>query len=310
MTARKPLDTRVSAIMVLLCAIWGFQQVAMKMAAPFMAPVLQIALRSALAAIVIAGLVVVRGEVPAMRSGSWKPGLLVGTLFAGEFLFVGEGLRFTSASHMSIFLYTAPIFAALGLHLRMPEERLTPLQWLGIAIAFAGIVISFVGRGAQIGGGTAWIGDMLGVAAGASYGATTVSVRLSHLSNAPATVTLLYQLVGAAVVLMAAAMLLGQTRVIPTSTLLLCMGFQVLVVCIFSFLFWFALLRRYLASRLGVLSFMTPLFGVLFGVVVLGERLDLPFLLGAALVMAGILLVGGRDLFLREDRARRGSRQG
>ncbi|MCY1551791.1 hypothetical protein D9M68_881460 [compost metagenome] len=45
-----------------------------------------------------------------------------------------------------------------------------------------------------------------------------------------------------------------------------------------------------------MLSFMTPLFGVTFGVLVLGERIDLSFALGAAAVLGGIVLVSGTEL--------------
>jgi len=65
---------------------------------------------------------------------------------------------------------------------------------------------------------------------------------------------------------------------------------------------WFALLRSYLASRLGVLSLLTPLFGIGFGVLVLHDRLTWPFLLGALVILAGILLVNARDLMVRSRR--------
>ena len=268
----------------------------MKMAAPDMAPVLQVAIRSGVAAVFVAILVIARGETSALRPDTLRPGLLVGLLFALEFLFVGEGLRFTSAAHMAIFLYTAPIFAALGLHLRLPAERLNAFQWAGILVAFLGIVISFAGRAAGTGGDLMWVGDLLGIAAGASWGATTLAIRLSRLSEAPSTVTLLYQLVGAFVLLLLAAILLGQMAVTPGITLAASLGFQIIFVSIFSFLAWFALLRIYLASRLGVLSFMTPVFGVTFGVLLLGEKLDAAFVTGALFVLAGILMVSARDL--------------
>ena len=66
-----------------------------------------------------------------------------------------------------------------------------------------------------------------------------------------------------------------------------------------SLLTWFWLLRRYLASRLGVFSFLTPLFGVLLGVLLLGESLEPHFVAGSALVLAGIGLVGGHAVVSR-----------
>eukprot|EP01036_Dinobryon_divergens_P043941 gene43941-58578_t len=81
-------------------------------------------------------------------------------------------------------------------------------------------------------------------------------------------------------------------RVTPLSVASL--AFQSLVVSFASFLAWFWLLRHYLASRLGVFSFMTPLFGILLGSMLLGEPLEARFLQGAVLVVAGIVVVSGQ----------------
>ncbi len=305
--ARRPVDGRAAAMMIGLCAIWGLQQTALKAAAPDMAPVLQIALRSGVAALFIAALVLARRESHALRGGTWKPGIAIGALFALEYFFMGEGLRFTSASHMGIFLYTAPIFTALGLHFGLPEERLSPLQWLGIVAAFGGVAVSFLGGAGEASHrSSAWIGDLMGIGAGAAWGATTLTLRFSRLSQAPSTVTTLYQLLGAFVLLSLLALTAGQTAVTVTPMLALSMAFQIVFVSLISLLVWFGMLRIYLASRLGVLSFMTPLFGVGFGVVLLGERLEPAFIGGAVMVMAGILLVSGHEMF----RARQAKRTG
>lgn len=296
---RKAIDSKATLLMTLLCATWGMQQVAMKAASPDMAPVFQVAIRSGIAACLVFLLLLYRRETGAITRETWKPGLLVGTLFALEFLFVGEGLRFTSASHMSIFLYTAPIFTALGLHFKLPEERLKAVQWCGIVLAFLGVVTSFAGRAPEGGAAlhpNAWLGDLLGIGAGMALGATTLSIRFSRLASTPATGTLLYQLLGAFGWLLGAAVLLNRTTFTVSSTLLTSLGFQTVIVSFGSFLMWFALLRTYLASRLSILTFMTPVFGVAFGTLVLGEKLDASFILGALMVLAGLVLVSGREL--------------
>ncbi|RYG35767.1 DMT family transporter [bacterium] len=284
---RKPVDGPATLSMFVLCAVWGLQQVVVKAAAPDISPILQTSVRSGTAAILVGLLMWIRRERPSFAGGEWKPGLLVGFLFALEFLLVGEGLRHTTASHAVMFLYTAPVFAALGLHWRFPSERLRPLQWTGIALALAGIATTFSGRGG--------LGDVLALLGGVAWGATTVVVRSSRLANAPATQTLLYQLLGAFVLLLAAAFSLGQTRFNPSPLALGSLLFQTVVVSFASFLVWFGLLRKYLASRLGVLSFMTPLFGIAFGVGLLNEPLEASFLAGAALVFVGILMVSGYE---------------
>ncbi|HYQ38103.1 MAG TPA: DMT family transporter [Pseudomonas sp.] len=290
---RQGVDALALQLMVLLCGIWGLQQVGIKLAAPDMPPLVQVGLRSGIAAVLVLLFMRWRRQPLALGDGTLRAGLLVGGLFALEFFFVAEGLRHSSAAHIVVLLYTAPIFAALGLHLRLPGERLRPLQWLGIGLAFGGIVLAFGGGllGHQPVPGML-LGDLFGLLAGISWGTLTVSVRCSRLSEAAPGKTLLFQLVCACVLLLPLAWLGGQTAALRFTPLVWGnLLFQGVVVAFASYLVWFWLLRRYLASRLGVFSFMTPLFGVAFGVLLLGERVDAFFIGGGLLVLLGISLV-------------------
>ncbi|MDA0189345.1 MAG: EamA/RhaT family transporter, partial [Proteobacteria bacterium] len=91
MDERKALDGRAVGIMTLLCLIWGLQQVVLKLAATDIAPLMQIALRSGLSAALVWLLLRWRGEACDLAGDNWRAGMLVGTLFAIEFLLVGEG---------------------------------------------------------------------------------------------------------------------------------------------------------------------------------------------------------------------------
>lgn len=293
---RKDLDGFAAATMVLLCAIWGAQQVAIKLAAHDVVPVMQVALRHGVSALLVAAFAVARGERLALLGANLRPGLLVSALFGAEFVLIGEGLRHTSASHMAVFLYTAPVFTALGLHLLLPAERLAPRQWLGVGIAFSGIAVAFAGGWLRAGVSprVLW-GDALGVLGGAAWAATTVAIRASSLSEAPPARTLLYQLLGGLLLPLAYAAASGRAGEVSfTRVAIASLAFQGIVVSFASYLAWFALLRRYLASRLSIFSLMTPLFGVSFGVLILDERMDRWFGAGAALVLAGIAVVTGR----------------
>jgi drug/metabolite transporter (DMT)-like permease len=275
--------------------VWGLHQVALNARASEISPVFQIGLRSGAAAVLVCLMMAARGERMHVSDGTWRAGLVVGLLFGLEFLLVAEGLRHTSASHMVVFLYTAPIFAALGLHWKLPAERLGVVQWTGIALAFAGLSLAFFGRSQGVSpapGNVLW-GDALGLMGGVAWGATTVVVRTTRLASAPATQTLLYQLVAAFVMLVAAAFITGQARFNPTPQVWASLIFHSVVVSFASFLVWFWLLRHYLASRLGVFSFLTPLFGILLGAWLLSEPIESSFLIGAVPVLLGIVLVSG-----------------
>ena len=93
--------------------------------------------------------------------------------------------------------------------------------------------------------------------------------------------------------LLGVALATGQAHFNPTPQVWASLAFHSLVVSFASFLVWFWLLRQYLASRLGVFSFLTPLFGILFGVWLLNEPVEVSFLLGAVPVLVGIVLVSG-----------------
>jgi drug/metabolite transporter (DMT)-like permease len=195
---------------------------------------------------------------------------------------------------MSVFVYLAPVFAALGLHLFVPGERLAAVQWLGVLLAFAGVAAAFSEGFLSAAGGTL-LGDACGLVAALLWAGTTVVIRTTRLAQVSATKTLFYQIGLAALVLPLASWAIGEHGVVSLSPFALAsLAYQSVLVGFVSLLAWFWLLRRYLAGRLGVLSFMTPMFGVAAGVVFLGEPLTAHFAAGALLVAAGIVLVNLR----------------
>lgn len=294
MDERKALDATASGLMIVLCMVWGLQQVILKMAAPDISPLMQIALRSGFAALLLLPLLYLDKTTQLLNRQNLKAGALVALLFSLEFFLLAQALQLTSASHAVVLLYTAPIFVALGLHWKFPSERLSTLQWVGIAIAFLGIVVTFLrvesGSHSALQQQMLW-GDLLALAASIAWAATTITVRLSSLAQAAVTQTLFYQLAGSFVLLFGLALILGQEMIHFTPLVLGSLAFHTLVVSFASFLAWFWLLRNYLASRLGVFSFLTPLFGMAFGVWLLSEKIELNFLIGAVLVLFGIVIV-------------------
>jgi len=280
--------------MVLLAALWGFQQVTIKVIAPDVSLLMQSAIRSAIAT----GLVLVwsfyRGIPLFARDGTLWAGIGAGLLFGLEFAFIYGGLGHTNASRMTVFVYLAPPLTALGLHFFVPGERLARLQWAGIALAFGGLVLAFSdGIFTQ---GKTWLGDLCGLAAAALWAATTVLIRRSKLAPATATKTLFYQLAVSFPVLLAGSFLIGERGVVAlTGMAVASLAFQSVVVAFGTYLAWFWLLSRYLAARLSVLSFLTPRFGVLSGVAFLSESLSARFVLAALLVAGGIVLVNRRN---------------
>lgn len=275
-------------LMVLLCAIWGFQQVAMKLAVAEISPIMQAGLRSGLGAMLVYAWARCRGIALFGRDQSLRPGLLAGLLFGLEFVFIFVGVDRTTVSRMVVFLYTAPCFTVLGLHFFVPGERMGWRQGAGVLLAFAGLVLAFIDKAA----GGSLLGDAFGVLAALFWAATTVLIRATALARVTATKVLLYQLVVSAAVMFPLSWLVGERGIaVLSAPTFWAMAYQIVVVAFISYLAWFWLLTRYLAGRLLVFSFLTPLFGVWFGMLLMGDQPSLHFFIAAAMVVGGIVLV-------------------
>jgi drug/metabolite transporter (DMT)-like permease len=290
---RAPLDSVAFSTMVLCCFIWGFTHVATKLAANDISFVMQGGLRSILATGLLLLWARVRGVPLFGRDGTLWAGLIAGALFAGEFLFIYAGLAHTGASRMVVFVYLAPCLTALGLHWFVPGEQLRPAQWLGVLLAFGGIIAAF-GEG-FLSSPASLLGDTFGIIAGVFWAATTVWIRATGLTRISATKVLFYQLGVSAVSMPVASWLMGEPGVIAITPIALgSLIYQGAIVAFASYLAWFWLLTRYLAGRLAVFGFLTPLFGVMAGVLVLSEPLRPAFLAAVLMVGVGIGLVNAR----------------
>lgn len=195
---------------------------------------------------------------------------------------------------MVVFIYLAPPLTALGLSMFLSGERLSVRQWGGVLVSFGGIALAF-SEGFNAARGSIWLGDLFGIVAAIFWAVTTVVIRTTSLKRATATKTLFYQLGMSAILLPPASRLMGETGVSAVnSSVIASLAYQGVIAAFASYLVWFRRLTRYLAAQLSVLSFMTPLFGVLAGVFVLHEPLTPLFLGAALLVAAGIVLVNWR----------------
>jgi drug/metabolite transporter (DMT)-like permease len=293
MQDRLPLDFTAYCVTLLLAVLWGVQHVAIKAVLADVSPVTQAAIRTPLAALLLFGWARWQ-RIPVLeRDGSLWPGLLAGLLFGLEFVLIYGGLAFTNASRMSVFVYLTPALAALGLHFAVPQERLSVRQWIGVWLAFAGLALAFAeGFSSER---STWLGDLCGVGAAVLWASTIVIVRASRLARCTGTKTLLYQLGVAALVLPFAAWAMGEPGVVAlTPAAAASLAYQTVVVGFASFLAWFWLLTRYRAAPLAVMLFVTPLVGVVSGVVFLGDPISGAFGTAALLVGAGIVLVNLR----------------
>lgn len=290
---RSHLDGFAVVCLVGCAALWGLNQTASKAALAEIPPLLQAAARSLGAALLLGIWAAWKRLDLDPRNGTLRGGLLAGSLFAGEFACVFIGLQFTAASRMVVFIYLAPFIVSLCMPLVAPAERLRGLQLLGLAAAFAGVVWAFAeGFSAPAAGDRQWLGDALGALAAVLWAGTTLTIRASRLSSALPEQTLMYQLLVSAALLGGGGWALGEHWPVQLSALAWAsMGFQTVVVTFASYLLWFWLVRHYAATSISAFTLLTPIFGLLSGVLLLGEPLTLRLVLALVAVSGGIALV-------------------
>ncbi len=285
------LDVKGMTLLVIICASWGLNQVAIKVANPFISPVLQAGIRS-MGAVLLVFLWMKFRRIPILTKDhtlGW--GIGVGLLFSLEFILIYWGLEFTNASRAVIFLYTSPFAVALGVQLFIPGEKLTRIQVMGLCLAFAGIMTAFH-ESLNLPNRQMLLGDSMLTLAAIFWGASTVLIKASPLASIAPSKTLLYQLGVSALVLPFASLALGEPGIIAITPLILAnLFYQIVWIAFITYIAWFWLIRNYAVSRLASFTFLTPLFGVLAGAVFLNEQVTLYLVCALVLVGAGIYLV-------------------
>ena len=295
MQTKTHLDSLAISALLILCVSWGGQQVAIKLAAADISPVMQSALRSIGATVLVGLWVVLRRKPLIVFDGTLWWGIAAGLLFAFEFMLIYWGLEFTHASRAIIFLYLSPFVVAIGTQLFVPGEKLGTIQFLGLGCSFLGILVAF-GESFTFPSRQMLIGDSMLVTAAIFWGATTVLIKASPLAQIAPSRTLLYQLSVSAVVLPLGSLALGEPGIVKlTFVAIASLLYQTVWIASITYLAWFWLIRHYPAARLASFSFLAPLFGVLAGWWILDEPVTAGLMLAMVLVAAGIYLVNRHD---------------
>ncbi len=286
---RSHLDGFAVATMLVLAVIWGLNTVLSKVSMSGFNPVLMNLLRSIIAGTAILIWCYWRDISIFTRDGSLKAGVIVGALFGIEFVLIYAGLDLTSASRCILMTNTMPFFVMIGAHF-MLGERMTLARLIGIIIAFAGVAVVFLDE-LSLPSPNALYGDFLSLLGGLAWAATTLAIRKLGLTKVAPEKTLLYQLAGAVLVAMPflpfSGPLVRNVTWLPVASLL----FQSLIVVAITYVVWFWMISHYPATGLTVFTFLSPVFGVMFGGLLLGEPMTLGLFAGLGLVVLGLILV-------------------
>jgi len=285
------LDFKAILTLIILTLIWGFNTPAIKYSNQGVSPVFTSALRSVIASIC--------GIIYCMRKKERLfhtdimlfHGFMVGLLFGLEFACIYFGMLYTDAARSVIFVYLSPFVVAVGAHFFLKGDRLTSLKILGLALAFTGIVLVFGGR-PRTAKPTILIGDVLEIMAAFFWGATTLYIKKFMAEKVHPINTFLYQLFFSIPILFVVSFILEPKwiyRIDPCIAGIIL--YQSVIVAFISYFIWFKLIHNYSVSRLSAFTFFTPIFGVLFSILFLGEEFTFSLKVGLPMVSMGIFFV-------------------
>ena len=275
--------------LTVLAALWGASFLFTRMAAPAFGAVALAEVRVAVAALVLLPLLAWRGGLPELRKQPARFALLGAVNTAIPFtLFAWAALSIT-AGLASILNATAPLFSALVASIWL-RDRLTPLQWVGMAIGFGGVLWLAMSKASFSAGGTAWA-ILAGLGATLSYGVSASVAKRFFGGVRPLAVAAGSQTAAALLLLpfsilawppippaprdWAAAMALG----------VLCTGI--------AYILYFRLIARVGPASAMTVTFLIPAFAMLWGGLFLGEPVTATMIAGCAVILAGTSLAIG-----------------
>jgi drug/metabolite transporter (DMT)-like permease len=288
------LDLKAVITMIILTLIWGFSHLSIKYSNQGVSPVFASALRSFIAS--ICGLIycLKKGEKSFHTGIMLFHGVMIGLLFGLEFVCIYWGLLYTDASRSIVFVNMSPFVVALGAHFFLRGDRLTLLKVSGLVLAFTGIIVVFHGR-PRGSNPNMIMGDVLEIMGAVFWGATTLYVKRFLAGKVHPINTFLYQLIFSIPVLFIASLILEPRwiyRIDPS--IVGAILYQSIIVGFISFFIWFKLIHTYSVSRLSAFNFFTPIFGVLFGTLLLKEEFTPSLMVGLPMVSMGIFIVNWR----------------
>jgi len=290
---KRHIDLTGFLVLVVLTLLWGVNYPAVKIANTGFAPVFNAFLRSSIASVFGIVYCLLSKQPMFHRDIRLFHGFVVGLLFGLEFVCIYWGMLYTDAARAVILVNCSPFVVAIGAHFFL-GERLNAAKITGLALAFMGVYLVFWGK-PRTWNASMLIGDILEIVAALLWGSTTIYIKKYLAETVQPIHTFLYQLVFSVPIIFACACTLEPRWIIEINTpAVLALLFSSVIVAFASYLTWFKLIHTYPVSELAVFTFLSPVFGVASGVLLLGEQLTLGLVLGLVFVSAGIYMTNYR----------------
>jgi drug/metabolite transporter (DMT)-like permease len=294
------MGARDLGALILLAALWGASYIFIRVAVPALGPFVLMGARVALAsgALALYAVILARG-MPKFRS-RWKEFLIVGaTNSAIPFTLIAAAEIELTASLAAILNSTTALFVAVVAAVWIGES-LTARKVVGLLLGFAGVVVLVGWDPVPLNGAVLLaVGAML--AASLSYAVGGVYVKRTFAGVSPLAMTIGQQGAAAAILLpLAAASLPGEAPPLPAALSALALALLCTAV---AYLLYFRLIENVGPTKTLAVTFLIPVFGLLFGVVLLDEPVGVGTLVGFAVIAYGVALVTEIRLGRGEERA-------
>ncbi len=281
------IDMKGFLVILVLTILWGLNYSAIKLSNTGLSPVFTTFLRSVIASSCGILYCIIIKQKLFHRGILLFHGVMVGVLFGLEFVLLYLGVLYTDSARAVIFIYLSPFVVAAGAHVFL-KERLNLIKSLGLILAFLGIYFVFRGKPSTY-NNMMLFGDLLTILAAILWGATTLYIKKFLAEKVHPINTFLYQLVFSIPIMFICALILEDTWIKHIDGYILSsLFYQSVVIAFASYFVWFKLIYKYPVAKLSAFTFLTPIFGVLFGVLFYKEQLTLWLVMGLILVCIGI----------------------
>ncbi len=290
MDKKDRIDAFGATLLICFSVLLGLNQVLIKLVNAGLSPVFQAGLRSVVAFVPVLLFALLTRKRLSITDGSLIPGMFCGLFFAVEFLLLFLALDYTTVARASVFFYTMPFWVALAAHFLIPGERLTAIRIAGLTLAFAGIAWALL-TDDHPASELAFYGDIACIVAAILWAGIVLLASTTGLAKSSPIMQLLYQLAVSGIILVPVSFLFGDIVRDLTPGLSAIFAFQAIVVVGFAFVVWFWVLSVYPASDMASFGFLTPLFGVIFGWLILDEQISTALAGALLMVSVGIVMI-------------------
>jgi drug/metabolite transporter (DMT)-like permease len=289
----KSIDGVAASFLIVFSILLGLNQVCVKLVNVGMHPVFQVALRSTLAIIPILLYCYFTKKKIIISDGSFIPGVIAGILFAVEFIFLFTALDYSTVTRVSLIFYTMPVWLTLSAHFLIDNDKLSLKKIIGLALAVFGLILAIYEPNGEY-NEKQFFGDLYSLLASFCWAAIAIMLKTTRLNKSIPETQLLYQLIVSGIILLPISFLFNDFIRDMNISLVLIFLFQVTIIMCLGFIGWLWVMSRYSASSTSSFAFLTPIFGVLFGWLIMDDNINLQIYFSLFLTCMGIYMINAK----------------